>query len=128
MHGRARRRDLWRFRITLTYLKRAAKTASTAEPARKVVADMLAKINQRGEEAVRATETYQSLSRKVVTTFGLRIGTQGLQGRPGPAWRFDSFELVLPCRSPCLTHRSNQTSSMRQPLKMLFTMMVIPLT
>jgi len=41
--------------MALTYLKRAAKTpASVAEPARKVVADMLAQIGQRGEEAVRA--------------------------------------------------------------------------
>jgi sulfopropanediol 3-dehydrogenase len=41
--------------MALTYLKRAAKMpASVAEPARKVVADMLAQIGQRGEEAVRA--------------------------------------------------------------------------
>jgi sulfopropanediol 3-dehydrogenase len=41
--------------MVLTYLKRAAKTpASAAEPARTVVADMLAKIDQRGEEGVRA--------------------------------------------------------------------------
>jgi sulfopropanediol 3-dehydrogenase len=41
--------------MALTYLKRAAKTpASAACSARKVVADMLAKIDQRGEEAVRA--------------------------------------------------------------------------
>jgi sulfopropanediol 3-dehydrogenase len=41
--------------MALTYLKRAAKTpASAAGSARKVVADMLAKIDQRGEEAVRA--------------------------------------------------------------------------
>jgi sulfopropanediol 3-dehydrogenase len=41
--------------MAFTYLKRAAKMpASVAEPARKVVADMLAQIGQRGEEAVRA--------------------------------------------------------------------------
>jgi sulfopropanediol 3-dehydrogenase len=41
--------------MVLTYLKRAAKTpASAADSARKVVADMLAKIDQRGEEGVRA--------------------------------------------------------------------------
>jgi sulfopropanediol 3-dehydrogenase len=40
--------------MALTYLKRAAKTpASVTEPARQVVADMLAQIGQHGEEAVR---------------------------------------------------------------------------
>ena len=41
--------------MPLTYLKRAARTpASMSDAARTVVADMLAEIGQRGEEAVRA--------------------------------------------------------------------------
>ena len=41
--------------MAVTYLKRAAKTpGSQTDSARKVVADMLAEIAQRGEEAVRA--------------------------------------------------------------------------
>ena len=41
--------------MAVTYLKRAAKTpGSETDSARKVVADMLAEIAQRGEEGVRA--------------------------------------------------------------------------
>ena len=46
-----------------------------------------------------------------------------MEGRP-PAL---GLEMVGAC-DPCLAQRSNQTSSMRQPLKMLFTMMVMFLT